>query len=243
MAGTTAAGIYTALAPVNDKRDIRCYFHADLTTVHHLKPPQEGAMPPYVTAGIFDTDGSNATKDPKTGHLVTGMKQVSDPVNLCSRIWSEGMMNPDGITNDLIPADFVAPAPGDPHSRTRLRRPERQSARAGSAPAGDLRALHPTPQRMRRGQHRRRHPRRPRSLRPPRSPDAAEIARSEPGGPESVEPPAVHDPDELMDRAALHGDEHVIKLTDAVLDTYAATGDPLLLAAATACADRIEPPL
>jgi hypothetical protein len=57
-----------------------------------------------------------------------------------------------------------------------------------------------------------------------------------------VEPPAVHDPDELMDRAAQHGDEHVIKLTDAVLDTYAKSGDPLLLAAATACAERIEQP-
>ena len=32
LAGTTAAGVYVALAPVEDKRDIRCYYHADLTT-------------------------------------------------------------------------------------------------------------------------------------------------------------------------------------------------------------------
>lgn len=101
-----------ASAPVADQRDIRCYFHADLTTTHKLKPPQEGTMPPYMTTGIMDASPSSATKDPNTGHMVTGMKQVSDPVNLCSRIWSEGRMNPDGITDDLIPADFSSPAAG-----------------------------------------------------------------------------------------------------------------------------------
>ncbi|MEZ2390188.1 hypothetical protein AB6813_11680 [bacterium RCC_150] len=99
---------------MNDKQDIRCYFHADLTTTHKLTPPQEGTLPPYMTAGIFDSDGANATKDPNTGHMTAGMKQVSDPVNLCSRLWSEGRMNPDGITDDLIPADFLSPAPGSP---------------------------------------------------------------------------------------------------------------------------------
>jgi hypothetical protein len=44
-----------------------------------------------------------------------------------------------------------------------------------------------------------------------------------------------------MARAAGHGDEHVIKLTDAVLDAHARTGDPALLAAATRCADLIDP--
>ena len=32
LAGTTAAGVYVAMAPVEDKRDIRCYYRADLTT-------------------------------------------------------------------------------------------------------------------------------------------------------------------------------------------------------------------
>ena len=57
-----------------------------------------------------------------------------------------------------------------------------------------------------------------------------------------VEAPEGLDQDELMERAAQHGDEHVIKLTDAVLDTYASTGDHLAIAAATACSERIEPP-
>ncbi len=55
-------------------------------------------------------------------------------------------------------------------------------------------------------------------------------------------PPApADDPAALMARAAGHGDEHVIKLTDAVLDAHARTGDPALLAAATRCADLIDP--
>lgn len=37
--------------------------------------------------------------------------------------------------------------------------------------------------------------------------------------------------DELIDRAVAHGDEHVIKLTDAVLDVHAWTGDDHALAA------------
>jgi hypothetical protein len=49
------------------------------------------------------------------------------------------------------------------------------------------------------------------------------------------------DPASLMARAAGHGGEHVIKLTDAVLDAHARTGDPTLLAAATRCADLIDP--
>lgn len=46
----------------------------------------------------------------------------------------------------------------------------------------------------------------------------------------------------LMALAARHGDEHVIKLTDTVLDVYARSGDPGVLSAATRCAHLIEPP-
>ena len=45
-----------------------------------------------------------------------------------------------------------------------------------------------------------------------------------------------------MARAAEHGDEHVIKLTDTALDAYARTADPALLTAATRCAELIDPP-
>jgi hypothetical protein len=50
------------------------------------------------------------------------------------------------------------------------------------------------------------------------------------------------EPDELMARAAQHADEHVIKLTDTVLDVYARSGDLGVLSAATRCASLIEPP-
>ena len=67
------------------------------------------------------------------------------------------------------------------------------------------------------------------ATRPPRSP-----ARR-PG-------PAAPTPADLMARAAEHGDEHVIKLTDTALDAYARTADPALLTAATHCAELIDPP-
>lgn len=47
---------------------------------------------------------------------------------------------------------------------------------------------------------------------------------------------------ELMARAAAHGDEHVIKLADTVLDVYGVCGDPGALTAVTRCADLIAPP-
>jgi uncharacterized phosphosugar-binding protein len=39
-------------------------------------------------------------------------------------------------------------------------------------------------------------------------------------------------PAEVFARAARHGDEHVVKLADAVLEAHAATGDARVLAAA-----------
>jgi hypothetical protein len=54
--------------------------------------------------------------------------------------------------------------------------------------------------------------------------------------------PAASTPADLMARAAEHGDEHVIKLTDTALDAYARTADPALLTAATHCAELIDPP-
>ncbi|MGZ9836659.1 hypothetical protein [Tsukamurella ocularis] len=51
-------------------------------------------------------------------------------------------------------------------------------------------------------------------------------------------PPAV---DEIMDRAAHHGDEHVIKLTDTALDVLAWTGDERAGRAASTAATAIPP--
>ncbi|SCE86663.1 questin oxidase family protein [Micromonospora mirobrigensis] len=52
--------------------------------------------------------------------------------------------------------------------------------------------------------------------------------------PRPVAAPAVEpaEPAEMFARAARHGDEHVVKLADAVLDAHAATGDSRVLAAA-----------
>ncbi|EEP72640.1 hypothetical protein MCAG_02967 [Micromonospora sp. ATCC 39149] len=59
-----------------------------------------------------------------------------------------------------------------------------------------------------------------------------------PGG---VAPPSVAPgtPAEVFARAARHGDEHVVKLADAVLDAHAATGDERVLAAAGYAAQLI----
>lgn len=111
LAGTTAAGVYVALAPVDDKRDIRCYYHADLNT----RPPVEGSpgqtKPPYITTGIFIT-GFDAKNNPTPADKNAGMQQVNDPINQCSRVWDTGNMNPGGLTDDLIPEGFVSPPPG-----------------------------------------------------------------------------------------------------------------------------------
>ncbi|WP_201749552.1 hypothetical protein [Micromonospora sicca] len=52
--------------------------------------------------------------------------------------------------------------------------------------------------------------------------------------PAATAPPAVAPggPAEVFARAARHGDAHVVKLADAVLDAHAATGDDRVLAAA-----------
>jgi hypothetical protein len=51
---------------------------------------------------------------------------------------------------------------------------------------------------------------------------------------DAVAPPSVTaaTPEEVFARAARHGDAHVVKLADAVLDAHAATGDRRLLDAA-----------
>lgn len=113
LAGTTAAGVYVALAPVEDKRDIRCYYRADITTgIPVIGSPAE-TRPPYITTGIFIT-GFDTENNPNPEDKNAGMKQVVDPINLCSRSWDMGNMNLAGINDDLIPKGFISPPPGAP---------------------------------------------------------------------------------------------------------------------------------
>jgi hypothetical protein len=111
LAGTTAAGVYIALAPVEDKRDIRCYYRADLTT----RPPVVGVpgetKNPYITTGIFIT-GFDAKNNPNPDDKNAGMQQVADPINQCSRVWDMGNIHQAGVNDDLIPEGFISPAPG-----------------------------------------------------------------------------------------------------------------------------------
>lgn len=58
------------------------------------------------------------------------------------------------------------------------------------------------------------------------------------GAPSPAAPATAAD---AFDRAAQHGDEHVIKLADTALDTYSWTGDDLTLAAVERAAILIEP--
>jgi hypothetical protein len=119
LAGTTAAGVYVALAPVEDKRDIRCYYHADITT----KVPvvsSGGTRPPYITTGVFIT-GFDAKNNPNPDDKNAGMQQVVDPINLCSRVWDMGNMNLAGINDDLIPKGFISPPPGAPATAESVR--------------------------------------------------------------------------------------------------------------------------
>lgn len=113
LAGTTAAGIYVAFSPVEDKRDIRCYFQADLTTEYPLLEDPAVKMPPYLTSGIMEV-GFDAKNNPNPDDKNAGMLQVNDPVKICTEIWDRGDMNPNGITDNLIPSDFVVPTPTMP---------------------------------------------------------------------------------------------------------------------------------
>lgn len=117
LAGSTAAGVYVALAPVDDKRDIRCYYQANLTTTYPVENSPGETKPPYITTGIFEV-GFDAKHNPTPDDPNAGMKQVNDPINQCSRVWDMGSMHLKGINDYLIPDDFVSPPPGIPGERT-----------------------------------------------------------------------------------------------------------------------------
>ncbi|CAM3319946.1 hypothetical protein PSET11_02074 [Arthrobacter ulcerisalmonis] len=110
VAGTTAAGIYVAMAPVEDKRDIRCYYQADLTATYPVETSPGDTKPPYITTGIMEV-GFDASNNPTPEDPNAGMMQVSDPITSCANLWDTNAMNPNGITDNLIPDGFITPAP------------------------------------------------------------------------------------------------------------------------------------
>ncbi|GAA5229565.1 hypothetical protein [Arthrobacter cryoconiti] len=98
------------LQAVEDKRDIRCYFQADLNTEYPSKEDPAVKMPPFITTGIMDV-GFDAKNNPNPQDRNAGMLQINDPVKACAALWDTGDMNPNGITDNLIPQGFVAPKP------------------------------------------------------------------------------------------------------------------------------------
>lgn len=108
LAGTTAAGVYVALAPVEDKRDIRCYYRADLERTYPAPNAPGITMPPYLLTGVM-AEGFDSNNNPTPDDPSSGMVQITDPIAVCSKLWDTNAMNPGGITSDLIPADFTAP--------------------------------------------------------------------------------------------------------------------------------------
>lgn len=110
LAGSTAAVAYVAFAPVEDKRDIRCYYRADLTATYPSPHSPGNRMEPYLLAGAMD-EGFNYDAEALQGDPNAGKKQISDPIGLCAFNWDQGLMNPGGITDDLIPPDYQEPAP------------------------------------------------------------------------------------------------------------------------------------
>jgi hypothetical protein len=109
----------SVLAPVavEDKRDIRCYYRADLSSEYQIEGSAETPRPPYMRTGI-EKVGFNAKTNPTPGDPSSGLLQVADPINQCSRIWDSGDMILNGINQDLVPDDFVSPPPGVPAEHT-----------------------------------------------------------------------------------------------------------------------------
>ncbi len=114
-----AAPPLASLAPVavEDKRDIRCYHRADIASEYQVERSSETPRPPFVRTGIEEV-GFNAKTNPTPEDPSSGLLQVADPINQCSRVWDSGVMILNGINHDLVPDDFISPLPGVPAERT-----------------------------------------------------------------------------------------------------------------------------
>ncbi|TVU63957.1 hypothetical protein FQP90_08160 [Paenarthrobacter nitroguajacolicus] len=101
---------------VEDRRDIRCYYRADLTSEYQVPGSTESPRPPFVRTGIEEV-GFDAKTNPTSADPNSGLLQVTDPINQCSRVWDGGMIL-EGINDELVPDGFVSPPPGELSERT-----------------------------------------------------------------------------------------------------------------------------
>jgi hypothetical protein len=106
-AATHATATSTSVT-VEDTRDIRCYFRADLERTYPAPNAPGITMPPFLLTGTmaagFDSNHNPTPQDPRSGML-----HISDPAAACSDLWDRNFMNPGGITSSFIPADFISP--------------------------------------------------------------------------------------------------------------------------------------
>lgn len=102
---------------MEDKRDIRCYHRADIASEYQVEGSSETARPPFVRTGIEEV-GFDAKTNPTPEDPSSGLLQVADPINQCSRVWDSGVMILNGINHNLVPDDFVSPPAGFPAERT-----------------------------------------------------------------------------------------------------------------------------
>ncbi|GAA5226774.1 hypothetical protein [Paeniglutamicibacter antarcticus] len=104
----TGSAYYIASKPVEDKREIHCYYNADLKASQNVPGKAQGD--PGYLLGPFMATGYEV----KPGES----DQVDDAIALCGQYWDMGMMDPEGITSHLVPEGFTQPLPAQPGSGT-----------------------------------------------------------------------------------------------------------------------------
>lgn len=85
--------------PVEDIEDVRCYYRADLEQKYPAPNAPGVAMPPFLLTGIMSTPTQQDTE--------SLMLAVENPQEVCAALWDTNHMNPGGLTDDIIPEDFV----------------------------------------------------------------------------------------------------------------------------------------
>jgi len=100
----TGSTYYIATQAVEDTSVLHCYYHADLKASQFVKSADEEdpgyTVGPYVETGRETLPGQS--------------DQIEDAIAFCADLWDLGMMNPEGVTDDLIPENFEGPVKKEP---------------------------------------------------------------------------------------------------------------------------------